>query len=135
MTDTLLIAEPEERQKTRFSTIWLLPILAIIIGLGMVYNNWQNRGVQIEITFDTAEGISVEKNLVKYRNVDIGVVNSVRFNQQRNAIIVGVEIEKDMSDFLNADSQFWVVRPRIGAGGISGVGTVLSGAYLSLIHI
>lgn len=132
MIDDIQSSKPEIKPKTKLSKIWLLPIVALIIGLGMVYNNWQNQGVQIEVTFDNAEGIIAEKTLVKYLDVDIGIVNEVGFGEQRQSIVVGIEIEKEMRDFLKSDSKFWVVKPRIGTDGISGLSTVLSGVYITI---
>lgn len=130
--EQLRTERPVTKSKPRFSSIWLLPILALAIGAWMVYDNWQNSGIGIEVTFDTAEGIEADKTLVKYRNVDVGKVSAISFTRDRGAIVVSIKIDKAMQDFLSKDSQFWVVRPRIGAEGISGLNTVLSGAYISL---
>lgn len=132
MNDDIQGTKPEIKPKSKLSKIWLLPIVALIIGLGMVYNNWKNQGVQIEVSFDNAEGIIAEKTLVKYLDVDIGIVNEVGFGEGRQSIVIGIEIEKEMRDLLTSDSKFWVVKPRIGADGISGLGTVLSGAYITI---
>lgn len=126
------VTQPLVRQKKSFSKIWLLPILAALIGVGMVANDWRNRGIQIHVVFKTAEGLVAGKTRVKYRDVDIGLVNGIRFGEQRDTIIAAIEIQKEMHDLLKIDSQLWVVKPRIGAGGVSGIGTFLSGAYIEL---
>jgi len=125
-------ATPVVKTKARLSNIWLLPLLAAIIGAGMVYNNWQNQGTEISITFDTAEGLTANKTVLKYRNVDIGLVKEIGFNAKQDRIVVSIEVNKEMSNLLNPDAQFWVVRPRISAGGVSGIGTLLSGAYIEI---
>lgn len=126
------IAMPILKTKSRFSMIWLLPFIAFIIGMGLVYHQWQNRGVHIVIVFENAEGLEAKKTKVKFRNVDIGTVKSVRFSGDGSGIEATVEINRDMQRFLQADTQFWVVRPRIGSDGISGFGTLLSGAYITV---
>jgi paraquat-inducible protein B len=126
------VAQPILKTKSRFSMIWLLPFIAFIIGMGMVYHQWQNRGVDIIIVFENAEGLEAKKTKVKFRNVDIGTVNSISFSGDGSGIEATVEIDRDMQRFLQADSQFWVVRPRIGSAGISGFGTLLSGAYINV---
>lgn len=129
---TLPVEDPDLVDKPTLSMIWLLPIVALIIGIGMVYHQWQNRGIPIQITFDTAEGLVAGKTMLKNRNVDIGLVTDVGFNEDKSLIVVDIEVEKSMRDFLQTDSQFWVVRPRIGTGGVSGIGTLLTGAYIEV---
>ncbi len=132
MNEEINSSNPQVTDKARLSMVWLLPLVAFLIGMGMVFNNWHNRGVQIQINFETAEGLEAGKTTVKNRDVDIGVVKSVGFSQDQSYIVVGVEIDKSMRSFLRSDSQFWVVRPRIGSSGVSGIGTLLSGAYIQV---
>jgi len=119
-------------KKSRFSVVWLLPVIAAIIGVGMVYHQWQNRGVEIVIVFDNAKGLEAKKTKVKFRNVDIGTLESISFTQDGKSIEARVKIEKSMERFLLSDSQFWVVRPRVGSGGVTGFGTLLSGAFITI---
>lgn len=132
MSNEVQFSAVEEKQKRGFSIIWFIPLLAMFVGGWMVYQQWLNQGVNITIAFDNAEGLEAGKTKVKSRNVDIGLLTDVRFSEDRNRIIANVEIDKAMSDFLREDSQFWIVKPRIGAKGISGIGTILSGAYIEL---
>lgn len=126
------IAPAETAPTARISIIWLLPAIALIIGLGMVYESWKNRGIAIQILFDTAEGLEVDKTRIKYRNVDVGLVTHIGFNDDKSSIVIDVEIDQSFRDLLAEDSRFWVVKPRIGAAGISGIGTLLSGAYIEI---
>jgi paraquat-inducible protein B len=119
-------------RKSRISVIWVLPLIAALIGAAMVYQQWQNRGVEIVIEFESAKGLEAKKTKVKFRNVDIGTVQDIRFATDTNSIEATVEIDKSMEGFLKSDSQFWVVRPRIGSSGVSGFSTLLSGAYITL---
>lgn len=126
------LAQPIVTQKSRFSAIWILPIIALLIGVGLVYHEWRNQGIDIVLIFENAEGLEVNKTKVKYRNVDIGTLRIVSFSNDGSAIEATVEIDHNMQRFLKIDSQFWVVRPRIGSQGVSGIGTLLSGAYISI---
>ncbi len=125
-------SSPIIKPKSRFSAIWILPIIASLIGIGMVYHHWQNKGFEIVVIFDNAMGLEAQKTKVKFRNVDIGVVRSINFTEDGESIEANIEIDKDMQGFLRSDSQFWVVRPRIGNGGVSGFSTLLSGAYITI---
>lgn len=120
------------KQKTRISAIWLLPIIAALTGAGMFYEEWQSRGQIITISFENALGLEVNTTRVKYKNVDIGTLEDIQISESGDGIIAEVLIESDMTRFLHADSQFWVVRPRVGSSGISGINTLLSGAYINL---
>ena len=130
--DSLEANKPVVVDKARFSKVWILPILTVLIGLGMVYNDWQNRGVKIQVEFETAEGLEAKKTVLKNRNVDIGRVKKISFSEDKTKILVDIEVEKSMSSFLVEDSEFWVVKPRFGATGITGFGTLLSGAYIEV---
>lgn len=132
MTSDMAEQKPMIKQKSRISSIWILPIIALIIGIGMLYQEWSDRGQQISITFENAEGLEIKKTRVKYKNVNIGILDSIDFSEDGEGILAMVTIERDMTRFLRSDSQFWVVRPRIGSSGISGIGTLLSGAYINL---
>jgi paraquat-inducible protein B len=120
------------KRKSRFSIVWLLPIVAALIGAGMVYQQWQNKGVEIVIVFDNAKGLEANKTKVKFRDVNIGTLLNVSFSEDGYSIEARVEIDKDMQGYLHDDSQFWVVRPRIGSGGVTGFGTLLSGAFINI---
>ena len=89
-------------------------------------------GPRIEIEFATAEGIEAGKTDVRYKEVVIGKVNSVSLRDDRKSIIAGVQLDRSAASFAVDDSTFWVVRPRIGVAGVSGLGTLLSGAYIGV---
>ena len=132
MTDSMHKPAPIVVPKSRFSVVWLLPLIAAFIGLGMVYHQWQNQGVQIVIVFDNAKGLEAKKTKVRYRDVVIGTLQAINFSSDGYSIEAKVEIEKNMQNYLHSDSQFWVVRPRIDSAGITGFGTLLSGAYINI---
>lgn len=118
------------RRRLGASLIWLVPILAALVGLSLVVNSWLQAGPSISITFNSAEGLDPGKTPVKYKNVVIGKVTRISLSPDRSKVRVRVALDKSAEDFAMADTRFWVVRPRIGLGGVSGVDTLLSGAFI-----
>ncbi|MGQ7932407.1 PqiB family protein [Paraburkholderia sp. D1E] len=112
------------------SLIWLIPLIAALFGIGLVIKAVTDRGPIITISFVGAEGLEPGKTKLKYKDVDIGSVKSVKLSKDLSHVLVRVELTRDARDFAVKDTRFWVVRPRIGAGGVSGLGTLLSGAYI-----
>ena len=112
------------------SLVWIVPLVAALIGVALVVRSVTNRGPTITISFASAEGIEAGKTKVKYKAVDIGSVRSIRLSHNLSRVLVEVELTKDAEAFAVKDSRFWIVRPRIGASGVSGLGTLLSGSYI-----
>ncbi|WP_313308358.1 PqiB family protein [Stutzerimonas nitrititolerans] len=122
---------PEIRQRrARVSLVWLVPIAAALVGFSMVLQNWLSAGPQITVSFETAEGLETNKTQVKYKNVVIGQVTAINLSEDHTRVIATVELDQDAEPFTREDTKFWVVRPRIGASGVSGVDTLLSGAFI-----
>ncbi|RBI67506.1 mammalian cell entry protein [Vreelandella sulfidaeris] len=119
-------------RQTRLSPIWIVPIVAIAIGLWLVYDNYSNRGIMVTLNMDNAEGIEAGNTLIRSRNVEIGRVQNVQLSDDLSHAVLTASIQPEVEDMLREDSRFWVVKPRIGREGISGLGTVLSGAYIQL---
>jgi len=112
------------------SLVWIVPIIAALVGASMLISNGLNAGPQIEISFETAMGLEANKTQVKYKNVVIGQVTAIALSDDRSHVVATVDLNKSAEGFTAEDSVFWVVRPRIGANGISGVDTLLSGAFI-----
>jgi paraquat-inducible protein B len=119
-----------KRRRFNASLIWLVPALAALVGLSLVINNWLQAGPQVTISFQSAEGLDAGKTPVKYKSVVIGRVNKIHLSADRTHVLVKVALEKSAESFATKDTRFWVVRPRIGLGGVSGVDTLLSGAFI-----
>ncbi|MCV6590598.1 MAG: MlaD family protein, partial [Marinobacterium sp.] len=98
----------------------------------MIYKHWQNQGPLITLTFQTADGIEAGKTALRARNVQVGRVEAVELNTSLDGVIVKARIEPQASHLLREDSLFWVVRPRIDTAGITGLETLVSGAYIEL---
>ncbi|WP_266169555.1 intermembrane transport protein PqiB [Dyella subtropica] len=118
------------RPRINASFVWLIPVLAALVGLSLVINAWMQAGPTITISFQSAEGLDPGKTPVKYKNVVIGRVTSVRLSKDRSHVTAKVSLEKSAEGFATEDTRFWVVRPRIGLGGVSGIDTLLSGAFI-----
>lgn len=120
------------RRKRRISWIWLVPFVAAIAGLSLVARTWFESGPTVTITFKSAEGLEVGKTQVRYKDVNIGTVRSIRLSEDRTNVIVKAELVKDAASIAREGTQFWVVKPRLGVSGVSGLGTLLSGAYIGV---
>ncbi|SFD31067.1 paraquat-inducible protein B [Pseudomonas citronellolis] len=117
-------------RRWNLSLVWIVPIVALLVGASLVVRNWMQQGPVIAISFATGEGLEVHKTQVKYRSVVIGEVTSVELARDRKGVVTKVQLSKEAESFASRGAQFWVVRPRIGAGGVSGVDTLLSGAFI-----
>ena len=124
--------QPVVRERSGPSIIWLIPILTALIGGWLILHTLTDRGPLVTITFRTADGIEVEKTRVKYKSLDIGLVEGVRFSKDFSRVEVRARLSKDAAHFLRRDTRFWVVRPTLSARGISGLGTLLSGSYIEI---
>lgn len=116
----------------RFSPIWTIPVLTALIGLWIIIYYFMTQGPALTLVTDNAEGIIDGKTAIKSRSVDIGIVEQVNLSGDLNKVIIKARLNRDMNDLLKEDSVFWVVKPQIGRDGVSGLGTLLSGAYIEL---
>jgi paraquat-inducible protein B len=112
------------------SLVWIVPIIALLVGISLVVHNRMQAGPEITITFKTGEGLVADKTQVKYRNVVIGHVSRVELSEDQKSVAATVELVRQAGSFVREDAKYWVVRPRIGAGGVSGIDTLLSGAFI-----
>lgn len=115
-----------------FSAIWIVPLLAILIAAGLLYQSIEQRGAKVEISFSEASGVSAGKTSVRYRDVAIGTVEEVRLSEDLSHTVVVARIKRNAHQILVEGTRFWVERPRIGPEGVSGLTTLVSGAYLAL---
>jgi paraquat-inducible protein B len=114
-----------------FQLVWIIPIVALLIGAWVAGRALWERGPTITIQFKTAEGIEANKTRIRHKSVDIGTVRSVKLSEDRKAVVVAAELDRDAGRvFLAEDTRFWVVRPRIAGGEVSGLGTLLAGSYI-----
>jgi len=121
---------PVHARRWNVSLVWIVPFVALLVGASLVMRNWMQQGPTIEVSFRTGEGLVAQKTQVKYRNVVIGGVDTVELAEDKKSVIASIKLNDEAESFASEGAKFWVVRPRIGAGGVSGVDTLLSGSFI-----
>ncbi|WP_051275224.1 intermembrane transport protein PqiB [Aestuariibacter salexigens] len=114
------------------SRVWLIPLVALLIGLWIVYYQWSNQGPLITIEFSSATGIEVDKTSIKARDFDVGVVKAIELKPDLSGVIVTARIDPSAAHLLTENTQFWVIAPRVSITGVSGLSTLLSGRYIAM---
>ncbi len=127
-----IAATPRTRTAQRWNAVWAVPILAIFIGGWMLYKNVSSKGPEIRIRFDTAEGLAAGKTEIRCRSVSVGKVNRVELSEDLRSVLVYCTLDAGNEGLLRKGTRFWVVRPRVSAADVSGLGTLLTGAYIEL---
>ncbi len=120
------------RTKRSFSIVWVVPIVALLIGGWLAYKAWSEKGPEIKISFASADGLEANKTKIKYKDVEVGTVTAIVLKEDLSGIIVTAEMTKDADRYMNDKTLFWVVRARVAAGEVSGLGTLFSGAYIGI---
>ncbi|MGI8891241.1 MAG: intermembrane transport protein PqiB [Chthoniobacterales bacterium] len=123
---------PVVKKTRRFSPIWIIPLVAALLGIWLAVKYISERGPKIEVTFETAEGVVAGKTPILCRSVNIGVVDSIQLTKDLRGVVVKMQMTSEADRLLVKDTQIWVVRPRYGAAGISGLSTLVSGSYIEL---
>jgi len=124
------VAVPKKRM--RLSVVWIIPLVAAAVALGIAVQSYLSKGPTITIIFKAAEGLEAGKTFVKYKDINIGQVSAVRLSNDYSKIEVTAKIDKHAEGLIVEDSKFWVVQPRVTLSGISGIGTLLSGNYIGI---
>ncbi len=114
------------------SLVWLVPLLAALIGIGLVAKSYFDEGPTVTVSFRNGEGLEAGKTKVKYKDVEVGLVRAISLSADLSKVLVTIDMNKGARRFIAADSRFWVVKPRVGASGVSGLDTLLSGAYIGV---
>ncbi len=125
-------AVPDSPRRVRLPYVWILPLLVVLAGGFVAVRQKLAQGTAIEITFRSADDLEPSKTKIKYKAVEIGEVTEVHVSKDRKSVVVEARIHRDSRDYLVADTRFWVVRPRVTGAGVSGLGTLVSGAYIDV---
>src|SRR6266851_209925 len=120
------------RKRTRLSLVWIIPIVAALVGVWVAVTRVMSEGPKIAIVFRTAEGLEAGKTKIHYNGVDIGTVTKIQLTLDHQRAIATAQMAPKTDAFLLADTKFWVVRPRISGANVSGLGTLISGAYIGM---
>jgi paraquat-inducible protein B len=130
--DELPAAVPARTLWGRLPLVWILPAVVVLAGGFVVIREKLAQGTSIEIRFENAEGLEANKTKVRYKEVEIGEVTDIRVGDDRKEVIVTADIHRIARSYLVDDTRFWVVRPRVSGAGVSGLATLVSGAYISV---
>ncbi len=127
---------PESRnvpkKRTRLSLVWFIPILAAVVGAWVAVTRIMSEGPTITIVMKSAEGLEAGKTKIHYNGVDIGTISKIELSTDHQRVILTAQMAPKTEEFLVADTKFWVVRPRISGANVSGLGTLISGAYIGV---
>ena len=139
MTDNIAGNAPENdipeavvKPRKGISIVWIIPIVAALIGAWVAYKAVSEVGPTIFISFEDAEGLVAGKTKIKYKDVDVGLVTAVDLEDDLKHVLVTVQMHKGARAYLTEKTRFWVVKARISAGTVSGLGTLLGGAYIAI---
>lgn len=119
------------RRARGLSLVWLIPLIAVVIGLWLAVKTLSEQGPTIRISFKTASGLAAGQTKVKYKDVDVGQVTAIDVSPNLDSVVVTAELKHGFGDFLTEHTRFWVERPRVTASGISGLDTLLSGPFIA----
>jgi paraquat-inducible protein B len=120
------------RKRTRISFVWVIPIVAALAGAWVAVTRVLSEGPEITIVFASAEGLEAGKTKIEYNGVQVGTVTAVRLSDDHRKVITTAKMAPKTQDLLFDDTKFWVVRPRISGATVTGLGTLLSGAYIGM---
>ncbi len=126
------VGEAVVEPQWRLSPIWIIPIIAVLIGGFVAWRVLSARGPEIEISFKSAEGVQAGKTQVKYKDVEVGLVESVTITPDLTGVVVKARMAAGADTYLRESTRFWVVKPRIAGGQVTGLSTLLSGAYIGM---
>jgi len=131
-TDNAPMAVKKTPRERGFSPIWIIPIVALIIGLFLVYRVISETGPTILISFKAASGIEAGKTKVKFKEVEVGEVTHVDIDSDLAGVTITVSMNNNTGKYMTDQTRFWVVQPQISGGSITGLGTLLSGNYIGI---
>src|SRR5712671_7348064 len=120
------------KKQTRLSPVWLIPILAAALGVWVAVARIRSEGPKITIVFQSAQGLEAGKTKIQYKGVELGTVKTIRLSSDHMRVLATVQMAPRTEDFLVQDTKFWVVRPRISGANVTGLGTLISGAYIGV---
>jgi paraquat-inducible protein B len=118
--------------KPDLQLVWLLPVIALLVTGWLIYKSINEKGPSITISFPNAEGLEVDKTKIRFLDVEVGKVTAITISEDLKTILVTAQMNSAAKNYLKENTSFWVVRPQVGLGGISGLGTLLSGAYIEI---
>jgi paraquat-inducible protein B len=125
-------AKVASKKKTRISFVWIIPLVAAVVGVWIAVTTIRNQGPTITIVFKDAEGLEANKTMIRYNGLEMGEITSVELSPDYQSVIATAKMHPKTEAFLHKDTQFWVVRPQISGANVSGLSTLISGAYIGM---
>ncbi|MEQ4923925.1 intermembrane transport protein PqiB [Proteus hauseri] len=126
------LSEAKINKLKSWSPVWIIPLVTLFIGAWILYYHFSHQGPEVTLITYNADGIEAGKTKIKSRSVDIGLVETVTLDSNFSRVIIKARLDTEMKELLRADTAFWVVKPQVGKEGVTGLGTLLSGAYIEL---
>ena len=120
------------RSRTRISLVWVIPIVAALVGVWVAVTRIESEGPKITMVFESADGLEAGKTKIEYKGVDVGTITSIQLSPDHRQVLATAQMAPKTEDFLVEDTRFWVVRPRISGANVTGLGTLISGAYIAM---
>src|SRR5213082_1871983 len=120
------------KRRTRLLAVWIIPIVASVAGAWVAVTQIMSEGPKITITFASADGLEAGKTKIRFKGVDVGTLTSMRLSTDHQRVIAAAQMAPRTEKFLVEDTQLWVVRPRISGANVTGLGTLISGAYIGM---
>ncbi len=130
--DEQALPEAVVDDRRRISLVWLIPLVAVLAAAWLGYRTYTEQGPLVTITFQTAEGLEAGKTRVRFKDVDVGVVEAIELSPDLARVRVRARLAAHLADYLNDQTRFWVVRPRLSGGQVSGLGTLVGGTYIAV---
>ena len=125
-------AKTVPKKRMRISLVWVIPIVAAAAGVWIAVTKILEKGPEITIIFQSADGLEANKTKINYDGLNVGVITAIRMMEDHKRVIATAQMNPKAKDFLVKDTQFWVVKPRMSGLNISGLGTLISGYYIGV---
>lgn len=126
------LPKPTKKKTTNWSAIWVLPLIALAIGLWLGWKSMNEAGINITIYFENGEGIQVGKTQLMYKGIQVGKVTDLHVSDDIKGVVATVEVLKEAEPYLSKETRFWLVRPRVSLAGVTGLETLVSGIYIAI---
>jgi paraquat-inducible protein B len=123
---------PQVKRTSRWNFVWVVPVVALLLGVWLMWNHFTSKGAAARVRFETAEEIFAGRTEVRCRSVRVGTVKDVELAADLKSVTVHLDINEDAEHLLRRGSRFWVVKPRVSGGSITGLNTIIQGAYIEL---
>jgi paraquat-inducible protein B len=126
------VADAVVAERQRISVVWIIPLIAVLVGAFVAWRVLSARGPEITIAFKTAEGLEAGKTQIRFKDVQVGLVEEVVLEKDLSGVICHARMVAGAESYLRDKTRFWIVKPRIAGGQVSGLGTLLSGSYIGM---